>query len=155
MRSMWAVLGLALAVVMVALGVLIVVIGSSSTAVGDLQLGDCFDFPAIGDAEQSVQVLEQVDVIGCEEPHEAEVVLVGDLNSAVVISTTPTTATCSSSSISDAASPHRSSFPNFGVLPIAPSEDSWTRLEGRFQCLAVPYGGGRTIGTLAVSGSSD
>jgi hypothetical protein len=153
MRWMWGVVGLAIAILAVAAGVVMIALGSSSTPVAELELGDCFDLPSPDAAGGSVQMLERVDVIDCDRPHQAEVVLVGELNTeqqqvypndAELFEHVDRRCRASGPLLGD----------DFGLLPVAPTENTWDRLSGRFHCLAVPYGGGRTTGTLSASGPS-
>lgn len=153
MRWMWGVIGLSVAVVVVAAAALIVALGSSGTAVAELELGECFDLPTLDGSGRSVEVLEQVDVIDCDEPHQAQVVLVGELNPGGELAY-PNDADLFASVDRECLAAARVVGDEFGLLPIAPTDDTWNRLGGRFQCLAVPYGGGRTTGALSVSGPS-
>jgi hypothetical protein len=153
MRWMWGVGGLAVGIVAVAAGAVMIALGSSSTAVAELELGDCFDLPVPEASGRSVQMLDRVDVIDCDRPHQAEVVLVGELNAedqlpypsdAKLFEQVDRRCLAIVSLLGD----------DFGMLPMAPTENTWERLSGRFHCLAVPYGGGYTTGTLLVFGPS-
>jgi len=137
------------AVLAAALGVLGVIVavtvlsGTDVTSVGDLDMGDCFDVPFDGDDER----VEAVEVFGCTEPHEAEVVAVGELNpdrdlpyppDADLFAQIDRRCAALAGEVTD----------RFGLLPIAPEEASWEPLAGRFVCVAIPYGGGTTVGSL-------
>lgn len=153
MRRMYGVIGMAVVVIVAAVAALIVALGSSSTPVAELDLGDCFDLPALDESGRSVAVLERVDVIGCDEPHQAEVVLVGELNAGGDLAY-PIDAELFASIDRACLAAAPLLGDRFGLLPIAPTDDTWNRLRGRFQCLAVPYGGGRSTGALSVPAPS-
>ena len=36
----------------------------------------------------------------------------------------------------------------FGILPVVSNEASWESFRGRYVCVAIPYGGGTTDGSL-------
>lgn len=137
-----AVVAVALAVVVLGVAVIAVVAGSGgSTPLVELEVGDCFDLPADG----SDDTVADVDLIDCEEPHLAEVVFVGSLNegddpyppddelfAAVELA-------CRRADVvaSDA----------YGLLPIAPTPELWASFDGRFLCVAVPFGGQPVTGS--------
>lgn len=111
-----------------------VAMSGDTTSVFDLEPGDCFVLPIDGEDTS----LEQVEPIACTGPHDAEVVLTGQLNADQDRDYPPDDALfaeldtrCAAVSIPD----------DFGMLPIAPDEASWQPLGGRFLCLAVPFGG--------------
>ncbi len=155
MRWMWGVVGLVVVVVAVAVVALSLALGQSSTAVSELELGDCFDLTTLspGVADQAVETVERVDLIDCEEAHLTQVVLVGELNpdgdldypsDTVLFEQIDRRCVEASSLVGD----------QFGLLPVAPTEISWNRVGGRFHCLAVPFGGRAWTGTLLRSGPS-
>lgn len=119
-----------------------VAMSADSTSVFDLNAGDCFVLPIDGDDTS----LEEVDSIGCAEPHDAEVVLVGQLNPDQDRNY-PT-----DEALFAEVESNCSSVPipaQFGMLPIAPDEASWNPLAGRFLCVAVPFGGGKESAPVA------
>lgn len=155
MRWLWGVVGLVVVVVAVAAVALSVALGQSSTAVSELELGDCFDLTTSSPdgADQAVETVESVDLIDCDEAHLTQVVLVGELNpdgdldyptDVVLFEQIDRRCVEASSLVGD----------QFGLLPVAPTESSWDRVGGRFQCLAVPFGGAVWTGTLLQSGPS-
>ena len=155
MRGLWGVAGLVVVVMAAAAVGVIVALGSSSTAVAELELGDCFDLPARSPeaTEQTVELVERVELIDCDDDHQVQVVLVGELNPDGDLEYPP------DAELFDRAD--RGCVDGwslvgdqFGLIPIAPTEDSWNRLGGRFQCLALPFGGGSWTGTLLPSGRS-
>jgi hypothetical protein len=137
-----AVVAVALAAVVLGVAVIAVVAGSGgSTPLVELEVGDCFDLPADG----SDDTVADVGLIDCEEPHLAEVVFVGSLNegddpyppddelfAAVELA-------CRRADVvaSDA----------YGLLPIAPTPELWASFDGRFLCVAVPFGGQPVTGS--------
>ena len=156
MRSMLALMGAAAAIVVVSVVALFVATGSSSTAVADLEVGDCFDLPTSDPAadDQSVEVVQSLDVIDCDEPHQAEVVLVGELNpngdlqypvDEVLFEMVDQRCLAVAGLVE----------PDFGLLPIAPIEAAWEQLGGRFHCVAVSVGGAATVGAWSTGGASE
>jgi hypothetical protein len=106
-----------------------------TTSVFDLEPGDCFVLPIDG-ADTS---LYQVEPVACTAPHDAEVVMTGQLDA-------DQERDYPSDDVLFAELDGRCAVvtipAQFGMLPIAPDEASWQPLGGRFLCLAVPYGGG-------------
>jgi hypothetical protein len=143
MRGWLALLGVVAAVVAVGVALLLVVVGSDATSVVDLEVGDCFDFPTVdGD---DVAEFETVDVVSCSEPHEAEVVFVGDLNPD---GDTPYPDDIDLFALADRRCGTGVELPDeladrFGVVPIAPTQETWEGADGRFSCVALQYGGDR------------
>lgn len=135
----WVVGLLAAVLLVVAAGFAViaaVVSSSDQTAIVDLEVGDCFDLPSeVGNA----LTIEQVEMIDCDEPHLAEVVATGELNTggdpypaddelfARVEQACRATDVVASDS--------------FGLLPIAPTPELWESFDGRFLCVAIPFGG--------------
>lgn len=134
------------AVLVVAVGVAIVVAVTASgeaTAIVDLEVGDCFDLPDdVSDAGE----LRSVDVVDCATPHLAEVVSDGVLNT----DDAPypddvdlfdlVERSCRRAGVVESEA--------FGLLPIAPTPDLWTSFEGRFVCVAIPFGGAPVTGSI-------
>ena len=140
-----AVVGL-IAVVVSALGIgvaAIAVITSSGddTSIVDLEVGDCFDLPE-GDDDGT---LEAVDTVDCAAPHLAEVVFVGSLNTddqpypPDVELFAAVERACRRAGVVDSQA--------FGLLPIAPTPELWASFEGRFLCVATPFGGDPVTGS--------
>lgn len=143
----WA-LGLlvALAAALAVLATMVAVLvfaGPDATSIHDLVPGDCFDLPIDGDDVR----IETVEVSDCGEPHEAEVVLVGELNPDGDVPYPSDDDLFAEIDRRCAALPDEISDA-FGVLPVAPDEASWGPFAGRFLCVAIPYGGGTTVGSL-------
>jgi len=152
MRALWGVVALVVILVGVSAVALIVALGPSSTAVAELELGDCFDLPAPSSeaTEQSVEIVERVDLIDCDKAHRAQVVLVGELNPDGDLEY-PSDAELFDIADQRCAAAEALVGDQFGLLPVAPTETSWDRISGRFHCLAVQYGGGLWAGTLLSS----
>jgi hypothetical protein len=147
----WIIALMAALLVAIGLAVAAVVLLSpgDDTLVLDLASGDCFEVPDdIADA-----TIAEVDTIDCTKPHEAEVFATGELNPdggqpypadeqqlfarvdrqcAVVLADRPDL------------------VERFGVLPVVADEQSWNSYRGRCVCVAIPYGGGTTQGSLGL-----
>lgn len=141
--------------VAIAIALIVVVVSNTSTSLLDLRVGDCFDLPVAGSEAaraDDVEIVETVEVIGCDEPHEAEVVAVGELNPDGDL------AYPSDDELFAAVDPRcaAASVPldRFGIVPIAPTERSWESFDGRFLCLAIPFGGEPVTGSI-VGSSAD
>jgi hypothetical protein len=127
----------------VAVAAIVLVAGSGGTSVFDLEVGDCFDLPVGGDEVD----VDTVDLIECDEPHEAEVVAVGRLNRELdrpypdddqLFAEVDRGCAAAAGPLDD----------RFGIVPIAPNEASWEPFEGGFVCVAVPFGGGPVTGSI-------
>lgn len=133
-----------------AAGVLVLASRPSGTAVVDLVVGECFELPAGLDAgERPVAVVAAVAVVDCAAPHDAEVVLVGVVNPDHDREY-PSDAELFDELDQRCATVAGRIRPGFGVLPIGPDLATWRRLEGRFHCVALPLGGGRTTAAAMV-----
>ncbi len=145
MRS-WMVGLIAAVLLVIAVGVAIVAAFTSSgagTAIVDLEVGDCFDLP---DDASEADELRTVDVVDCTTPHLAEVVSDGVLNTddapypdddelfEVV------ERACRDAGVVDSDA--------FGLLPVAPTPELWASFEGRFLCVAIPFGGEPVTGSI-------
>jgi hypothetical protein len=129
----WLFVGVALAAVATLILVMVIRLASSnSTDVTDLDVGDCFVIET--DADGTV---EPVDVIDCGDPHDAEVLVVADLNPDGDLDYP---ADDDLFALADAACAPIDPDPGFGILPIAPTASTWEARAGRVVCLAVPYG---------------
>jgi Septum formation len=138
-----------LVAVALAVAALVLLSPGDDTLVLDLHSGDCFEVPDdVADA-----TIAEVDTIDCTKPHEAEVFATGELNPdrdqpypadeqqlfarvdrqcAAVIADRPEL------------------VERFGVLPVVADEQSWNSYRGRYVCVAIPYGGGTTEGSLGL-----
>lgn len=121
-----------------------VVGGSGATAIVDLDVGDCFDLPDDGTAEVR---FELVDVVDCDQPHQVEVVAVGELNPDEDL---PYPDDDDLFAAADRRCTLVDGVPRdrFALIPLAPTRDTWDGAGGRFACLALPYGGGPVTGRL-------
>ena len=147
----WIVGLIAVVIVAVALATAAAVLlrPGGDTIVLDLDAGDCFQVPDdIADA-----TISKIDTVDCDKLHEAEVFATGELNPdrdqpypdderqlfaqvdskcAAVLADQPDIAQ------------------RFGVLPVVADEKSWSSFRGRYVCVAIPYGGGTTDGSLGL-----
>ena len=128
----------------VALAAIVLVVGSGGTSVFDLAVGDCFDLPVGGDEVD----VDTVDLIACDEPHEAEVVAVGRLNRErdrpypdddQLFAEVDRECAAAAVELDD----------RFGIVPIAPNEESWEPFEGAFVCVALRFGGAPVTGSIS------
>lgn len=140
------------AIVAVSVAAVVVLAPSGSIALADLEVGDCFVLPDVDARSGEVAAeLGAIEVISCDDPHDAEVVLVGELDprGERPYPDDPTLLAeaddrCRAADV-DAS--------RFGVLPVAPDEATWASFRGRVACLAVPYGGGPVTGS-AIRGAA-
>jgi len=136
----WLLPGAALAVATVVILTMAVTLASdSSTDVTDLDVGDCFDLVLEPDADEEFAELTLVEPIACDDPHNAQVVALFDLNAdhdqpfpgdAELFAEADRA--CGSLVLDDE---------RFGVLPITPTEATWDARRGRTLCVAVTFGG--------------
>ena len=142
-----------IAVVVVAIGLataaVVVLRPGGDTIVLDLDSGDCFQVPDdIADA-----TIAEIDTVGCSKPHEAEVFATGELNpdrdqpypADAQQLFAQVDAKCAA-----ALADHPDVLERFGVLPVVADEKSWSSFRGRYVCVAIPYGGGTTEGSLGL-----
>jgi hypothetical protein len=134
----------------VACGVLLLVVATSSddTLVLDLEPGECFTL-ALDDGSDSIGTVEEQP---CDEPHEAEAVAVGELNPGGADGEVPRPADdelfAQVDALCAAALEGRPELlERFGILPVAADEASWNVYDGRYVCVAIPFGGGTTTGS--------
>lgn len=143
--------GWALAIVLLAVGAFavaglaIVLVQGNEEIVVELDPGDCFDLPDEIDDEIRV-----VDTVDCDDPHEAEVVAASELNAErdldypgdeIAVSTAQQR--CDAELAGESAL-----LADFGIVPVVSNQEAWEALEGRYVCVAIPYGGGTTVGSL-------
>ena len=142
MRS-WVV-GLVAAVLLVVIagvGVIAVISSSDETAIVDLMVGDCFDLPDDVDSE-----IQTVTLIDCSDPHLAEVVTAGEMNPGDEPYPSDdelfgrVEQACRVAEVVDSDA--------FGLLPIAPTAELWESFDGRFLCIAIPFGGELVTGSI-------
>jgi hypothetical protein len=140
---------LAVVVAIVAIGVAVVLVasGEDNSLVLDLEAGDCFRLPD----DMSQPTIGNVETVDCDDPHDAEVFATGELNpdrdqpypdDAARLFARVDRA-CADVLAGDPAVVDR-----FGVLPVVADEASWEPFRGRYVCVAVPYGGGTTVGSV-------
>jgi hypothetical protein len=144
----WLVALLATVTGVALIGVLAIVALTSGddTLVLDLDAGDCFDVP--DDVSQAT--IDTVDTIDCDGPHEAEVFGNGELNPDRDLPYPGEEQLFERADRECAAvlSERPELVDRFGILPVVPNEASWDSFRGRYVCVAIPYGGGTTEGSL-------
>jgi hypothetical protein len=134
--------------VTLAIGVVIAISGESRDLVLDLGTGACLDLPgSVADGD-----LALVDTVACGQPHQAEVIATGVLEGALADSEVypgvePLLAAADVRCA--AALDELDAGGRFGAIPVVPDEPSWARYAGHYVCVAVPYGGGTTTGSVA------
>lgn len=147
MRGWMAALGVVvLAVVIVGIGTIAFLLSSGGgTAIIDLDVGDCFDLP---DDAADDGTLDTVDTVDCATPHLAEIVFRGELNGGDDPYPSDdelfarVDRLCVEAQVIDAEV--------YGLLPIAPTIELWESFDGRFLCVAIPFGGGPVTGSALV-----
>lgn len=139
-RATLLLVGIAVVVgVVVAVGVGIFVdrvINANRIVVLDADPGDCFTLPIDPDLTELVEIERQ----DCAEPHDAEVVSVGELNPDGDRAYPDDELLFDLVDVA-CGDPRRYLDDGFGLLPVAPNERSWDRQQGRFVCVAVSLGG--------------
>ena len=119
------------------------------TIVLDLDAGDCFEVPDdIADA-----TISKIDTISCDKPHEAEVFATGELNhdrDQPYPDDQQQLFAQVDSKCAAVLADHLDIAQRFGVLPVVADEKSWSSFRGRYVCVAIPYGGGTTDGSLGL-----
>jgi hypothetical protein len=141
-----ALVGAAVAVLVagiVLLGLIVRLAGDDRVDVTDLELGACFSLDDAVDDDGTVTLVEPFD---CDESHDAQVVLVGDLNPNADRSYPPDDELFAEV---DARCATVTPDPRFGLVPIAPTEATWNGRDGRFVCVALVIGGGEVTGDHA------
>jgi hypothetical protein len=120
------------------------------TAVFDLERGDCVDLDFDPLSAETFEV-RTVPVVDCDESHEAQVVLVGELNPdggraypALSELLVEVRNRCLQA---DVAPEPGVDLADFEAVPVAPQEDSWDHDDGPFVCFAVSRDG-PTTGSL-------
>lgn len=146
-------LGLAVGlVVLVGAGVLAIAAVlslSNETSWTDLGPGECVDLAAaVDEAEGDLASVFSVDTVDCEDPHDAEVVVVGELNPDGDRSYPSDDELFAEIDRACAAQlPGTFDEAMYGIVPIAPDERTWDGRQGRFVCIAVVRGGGTVTGS--------
>jgi hypothetical protein len=130
-----------------AVAAIVLLMPGDDTLVLDLEPGDCFAVPD----DMSQATIAEVETIDCAEPHEAEVFATGELNPDRDLPY-PDDAQQLFARVDRECATVLADRPElvdrFGVLPVVADEQSWSSFRGRFVCVAIPYGGGTTQGSL-------
>lgn len=103
------------------------------TAILTAERADCFVLP-IGEDDTEIT---EIDVIPCDEPHDAQIVETGVLNEGDA----PYPGADELLSLLDRRCPPRGAFPGFGIVPVAPNEASWSGQQGAYVCMAITVSG--------------
>jgi len=97
--------------------------------------------------------ISKIDTINCAQPHEAEVFGTGELNPDRD-QPYPTDDQQTFARVESQCSALLADRPDvvqrFGVLPVVADEHSWNSFRGRYVCVAIPYGGGTTTGSIGL-----
>lgn len=144
----WVVGLLAVVAAVVLVGIFAIIASTGNdTSIVELQPGDCWSIAIDGG-----DTVETVDLVDCDEPHDAEALFVGFLNVDPGLPYPPDTdltlevdTQCRSFDVESIAP-----LDDFGLLPIAPDEPTWETFQGRFVCVAIPFGGESVRGSLLV-----
>lgn len=111
----------------------------------------------VGDGVARVEglgdTISKVDTVDCDKPHEAEVFATGELdpdrNEPYPDDEQQMFARVDRECAAVLAD-HPDVMQRFGVLPVVADERSWSSFRGRYVCVAIPYGGGTTEGSLGL-----
>ena len=139
----------ALVAIAVAVAALVLLRPSGTTIVLDLDAGDCFQVPD----DITKATISKVDTIACTKPHEAEAFATGELDPGrdQPYPGDEQQLFARVDRLSAEALADRSDLvERFGVLPVVADERSWDSYRGRYVCVAIPYGGGTTQGSLGL-----
>lgn len=155
MRVAGAVVGLTVLVAVAVLAIAAVLSATNETSWTDLELGECFDLAAaVEGAEGDLASVFAVDTLDCDDPHDAEIVAVGELNPD---GERPYPSDDELFADLDqrcaAIVPETVDSDTFGILPIAPDDRTWDDRNGRFVCVAVVRGGGTVTGSALAESS--
>ena len=147
----WIVGLVAVSLVAIALAVaaLVLLRPDDAPIVLDLDAGDCFQVP--DDIAQAT--ISKVDTIACTKPHEAEVFATGELDPGrdqPYPDDEQQLFARVDRQCAAVLAGHADLVDRFGVLPVVADERSWERYRGRYVCVAIPYGGGMTQGSLSL-----
>lgn len=140
--SVGALVAVVVVVMAAAIAIAVTLTSSSDTALVDLEPGTCFELP-----DGDVAVVESVATVDCDDPHLAEVVAIGSLardgepypdDDEALFAVVEQECRRAAPAV----------FDRFGLLPIAPTEPLWKSFDGRFLCVAIPFGGDPVTGSL-------
>ena len=132
-----------------AVAALVLLSPGDDTLVLDLDAGDCFQVPD----DIAEATIAQVDTFNCSKPHEAEVFATGELNPGrdePYPADTQQMFARVDRQCAAVLAERPDLVERFGVLPVVADEQSWSSYRGRYVCIAIPYGGGTTEGSLGL-----
>jgi hypothetical protein len=115
----------------------------------DLEAGDCFQVPD----EIANSKISEIETVSCDASHEAEVFATGELNperDQPYPEDEQQTFARVESRCAAVLAGEDDLEREFGVLPVVADETSWDSFRGRYVCVAIPYGGGTTEGSLGL-----
>ena len=138
-----------LVAIAVAVAALVLLRPGDATIVLDLDAGDCFQMPD----DIAEATISKVDTIDCTKPHEAEVFANGELDPGrdqPYPGDEQQLFARVDSQCAAVLAEHSDLVDRFGVLPVVADERSWDSYRGRYVCVAIPYGGGTTQGSLGL-----
>jgi hypothetical protein len=122
------------------------------TGVFELEAGDCANFDFDPETDRIIEVTT-VEVVDCDEPHEAEVMFVDELNPSGDLPYPSneelfgeTDVQCTNRAPEEVAS--GVDLSDYISFTVAPNEDSWEDDNGPFVCFAVRSGGGTSTSSL-------
>ena len=133
------------ALLVAAVGVaLLVLVGASDDGptIAELEVGDCFELP---EDATDVDRLRSVEVVDCATPHEAEVVSDGTLDTDAPYPDDDELFGMVERACRDAGVVGSDAF---GLLPVAPPPERWEAGDGRYLCVAIPFGGEPVTGSI-------
>lgn len=139
----------ALVAIGVAVAALVLLRPGDATIVLDLDAGDCFQVPD----DIAEATISKVDTIDCTKPHEAEVFASGELDPGrdqPYPGDEQQLFARVDRQCAAVLADHSDLVDRFGVLPVVADERSWDSYRGRYVCVAIPYGGGTTQGSLGL-----
>ena len=137
------------AIVAVGVTVLIAVTRDDDSLVLDLEAGECFRLPD----DMSGSSIADVVTVDCDDAHDAEVFATGELNpdrDEPYPADSEQLLARVDQRCADVLAAHPDLVDRFGILPVVADEASWEPFRGRYACVAIPYGGGTTSGSLAI-----
>lgn len=126
----------------------VVAMSDSSTSIFELRPGECFDLPEFGDDGSRPAEWRQVDQVDCGDPHTVEVLVTGQLDPGQSRPRPTDDELFSEVDERCAAARAAADELGFGLLPIIPNAAVWEPRGGPYLCVAVPYGGEPSEGSI-------
>jgi len=126
----------------------VVAMSGSATSIFELKPGDCFDLPEFGDDGSRPSEWREVDTVDCAGEHTVEVLVTGRLDpdqERALPSDAELYDAVAAACAAERAAAHELGY---GLLPIIPNAAVWEPRGGPYLCVAVPYGGVPTAGSI-------